>query len=227
MPADTPRHRRLALGDLAQRRLERLLELRVAAARRVLGRVVDVDVRVGAVVLDLPADVLEPERELRLGGLAAVGDGQRHGEPGNEVEDAGRLLVGVLEELGRRAVSQDEELLAIPFHVRLAAAAQRCRGERALDPGARVELVEVQPVALLLQDGVPTAVVVPELGLRLLAGVLVGPGNGPTGGPGRRREAVKALESALALIPAPKPGEPVSRNRAGVLEKLSEYRKGL
>lgn len=41
---------------------------------------------------------------------------------------------------------------------------------------------------------------------------------------GRRGDAVKSLERALALTPAPKPGEPEGRSRAGILRKLEEYR---
>jgi hypothetical protein len=55
-----------------QRGLERDLELAVAAGGRVLRRVVDLDVGIGAVVLDAEADIGEPERELGLGRLGAV-----------------------------------------------------------------------------------------------------------------------------------------------------------
>jgi predicted Zn-dependent protease len=41
---------------------------------------------------------------------------------------------------------------------------------------------------------------------------------------GRRADAVKSLERALALTPPPKPGEPAGRSRAGILRKLEEYR---
>ncbi len=41
---------------------------------------------------------------------------------------------------------------------------------------------------------------------------------------GRRKEAVETLERALALSPV-KAGEPVSRSRAGLLQKLEQYRK--
>jgi tetratricopeptide (TPR) repeat protein/predicted Ser/Thr protein kinase len=42
---------------------------------------------------------------------------------------------------------------------------------------------------------------------------------------GRRDNALKALDHALALTPAPKPGEPLGRSRAGIMKKLGEYRK--
>src|SRR4051794_25983475 len=54
------------LRDLVERRLNRAVELRVGAPSVVLGRVVDLDIRVGPVVLDAPADVVEEERKLRL-----------------------------------------------------------------------------------------------------------------------------------------------------------------
>jgi hypothetical protein len=41
---------------------------------------------------------------------------------------------------------------------------------------------------------------------------------------GRRGDAVKSLERALSLTPAPKPGEPEGRSRAGIMRKLAEYR---
>src|SRR5262249_17216256 len=42
---------------------------------------------------------------------------------------------------------------------------------------------------------------------------------------GRRADAVKALEHAVALTPEPKPGEAIGRSRAGILRKLEAYRK--
>jgi non-specific serine/threonine protein kinase/serine/threonine-protein kinase len=42
---------------------------------------------------------------------------------------------------------------------------------------------------------------------------------------GRTADAVKSLERALALMPPPKPGAPVNRSRAGILEKLAQYRR--
>jgi tetratricopeptide (TPR) repeat protein/predicted Ser/Thr protein kinase len=41
---------------------------------------------------------------------------------------------------------------------------------------------------------------------------------------GRRADAVASLERALALFPPPKPGEPETRSRSGVMRKLEEYR---
>jgi tetratricopeptide (TPR) repeat protein len=41
---------------------------------------------------------------------------------------------------------------------------------------------------------------------------------------GRGSDAVKSLERALELTPVPKPGEPVGRSRAGIIQKLAEYR---
>ena len=43
---------------------------------------------------------------------------------------------------------------------------------------------------------------------------------------GRRADAIKALERALAMTPAPKPGEPEGRSRAGILDSLAKYRNG-
>src|SRR5205814_2175888 len=60
------------LRQLIQRRLNRAVELRVGATRVILRRVVNLDVGVGAVVLDTPADVVEEERELGLCGDRAV-----------------------------------------------------------------------------------------------------------------------------------------------------------
>src|SRR5712691_744562 len=63
---------RRALGDLGQRDFDGAIELWIRAARIVLRRVVDFDVRVGAIVLDSPPDVVEEERELGLGGYRTV-----------------------------------------------------------------------------------------------------------------------------------------------------------
>ena len=71
MRAELGLRRRGLVGEL-ERGGERRLELPIALVRRVLRRVVDLDLRIGAVVLDGEADVGEPERELRLRRLAAV-----------------------------------------------------------------------------------------------------------------------------------------------------------
>src|SRR4029079_10749602 len=63
-PGRVGRAQRRRPGGAGQRRLQGGLELAVAPGGRVLGRVVDLDVGVGAVVLDVEADVAEPEREL-------------------------------------------------------------------------------------------------------------------------------------------------------------------
>src|SRR5690349_12483170 len=55
-----------------ERDVERRVELAIAARARVLRRIVDLDVRVRAVVLDGEAHVPEPERELGLRRLRAV-----------------------------------------------------------------------------------------------------------------------------------------------------------
>src|SRR5579872_4049408 len=59
-------------GKLVESHLNRAVQLRIGAARIVLRRVVHLDVRVGAVVLDSPAHVVKEERELRLGGDCPV-----------------------------------------------------------------------------------------------------------------------------------------------------------
>jgi hypothetical protein len=64
------RRARQRFGDQAQA----FVELRVFGAERVLRGDVDFVGRVGAVVLDAPAGVGEPERELGLRGLGAVGE---------------------------------------------------------------------------------------------------------------------------------------------------------
>src|SRR5579864_5515046 len=55
-----------------ERDFERLLELPIVSGERVLRRVVDLDFRIGAVILDGETDVREPERKLRLRRFAAV-----------------------------------------------------------------------------------------------------------------------------------------------------------
>lgn len=66
--------RRLRRGRLQrlQRQPHRLVELDVAAGRVVLGALDDLDVRVDAVVLDVPAVALQPEGVLGLGDERAV-----------------------------------------------------------------------------------------------------------------------------------------------------------
>src|SRR5262249_59203237 len=59
-------------GKLVEGDLDRAIELWVGAARVVLWRIVDFDVRIGAVVFDSPADIVEEEREFRLGGRGAI-----------------------------------------------------------------------------------------------------------------------------------------------------------
>src|ERR1051326_743970 len=71
-PVGWPRPVRRTLGDLVQRRLNCSIQLRIRSVRVVLWRVVHLDVRVSAVVLDPPAHVVEEERELRLRGDGAV-----------------------------------------------------------------------------------------------------------------------------------------------------------
>src|SRR5262249_15305403 len=67
-PVGRSRAMRRPLLERLQRHFDRLLELRIGAARVILWRVIDLDVGVGTVVLDAPTDVVEEERELGLGG---------------------------------------------------------------------------------------------------------------------------------------------------------------
>jgi hypothetical protein len=59
-------------GDLVQEHLHRLLELRVAAGDHLVRQVVDLDVRIDAVVLDDPFAVQAIDAELGEGDVAAV-----------------------------------------------------------------------------------------------------------------------------------------------------------
>src|SRR4051794_21178148 len=74
------RVRRLLI-QLLQADLDRPLKLDVDAAHVILRAVVDLDLRIGAVILDVPADVVEEERVLRLGGQRAVSQGVARRDP--------------------------------------------------------------------------------------------------------------------------------------------------
>src|SRR5438552_5721137 len=71
-----PRSTLFPYTTLFRSQIERLgdgpIELRIGAAGVVVRGIVDLDVGVGAVVLDAPADVIEEERKLRLCGHRAV-----------------------------------------------------------------------------------------------------------------------------------------------------------
>src|ERR671932_655926 len=62
-----PRAVRRILRQQVERDLDRFTQLAVVAASVVLWLVINLDIRVGAVVLHAPADVVEEERELWLG----------------------------------------------------------------------------------------------------------------------------------------------------------------
>src|SRR5690606_5343751 len=60
------------LAERLQHLADRAIELRIATLRVILRTDLHFDVRFGSVVFDSPAHVLEPERELRLGGDRSV-----------------------------------------------------------------------------------------------------------------------------------------------------------
>src|SRR5438067_1802700 len=60
------RSMRRSLREQLQRHLDGFVELRIGTPRVVVWCIVDLDIRVGAVVFDSPADVVEEKRELRL-----------------------------------------------------------------------------------------------------------------------------------------------------------------
>ena len=72
---------RRPLGEQVQRDFDGLVQLRICTAGVVLRCIVDLDVGVGAIVFDAPANVVEEERELRLGGDRTVGEAVPRPDP--------------------------------------------------------------------------------------------------------------------------------------------------